>query len=119
MKQFAKKNWICGQTTRGFCTTITHRRIMTSLSVSIWLKTNTIQQPPNSPNLAPCDFFLFGRLKEPLRGTRYRTRDEVMEKSKMALMAILALAHQLAIGQFGQTVLTNLEISGDLEPIGI
>ena len=49
---------------------------------------NTIQQPPNSPDLAPCDFFLFGRLKKPLRGTRYSTRDEVMEKSKMALMAI-------------------------------
>ena len=40
------------------------------------------------PNLAPCDFFLFGRLKKPLRGTRYSTRDEVMEQSKMALMAI-------------------------------
>ena len=23
-------------------------------------ETNTIQQPPNSPDLAPCDFFLFG-----------------------------------------------------------
>ena len=50
--------------------------------------TNTIQQPPNLPDLAPCDFFLFGRFKKPLRGTRYSTRDEVMEKAKMALMAI-------------------------------
>lgn len=50
--------------------------------------TNTIQQPPNSPDLAPCDFFLFDRLKKPLRGTRFSTRDEIMEKSKMALMAI-------------------------------
>ena len=49
---------------------------------------NTIQQPPDSPDLAPCDFFLFGRLKKPLSGTRYSTRDEVMGKSKMALMAI-------------------------------
>ena len=49
---------------------------------------NTIQQPPNLPDLAPCDFFLFGRLEKPLRGTRYSTRDEVMEKSKMALMVI-------------------------------
>ena len=40
---------------------------------------NTIQQPPNLPDMAPCDFFLFGRLKKPLRGTRYSTRDEVME----------------------------------------
>ena len=51
-------------------------------------ETNTIQQPPNSPDLSPCDFFLFGRLKKPLRGTRYSTLDEIMEKSNMALMAI-------------------------------
>lgn len=32
---------------------------------------NTIDQPPYSPDLAPCDFFLFSRLKLPLRGTRF------------------------------------------------
>lgn len=36
--------------------------------------TNTIQQPPNSSDLAPCDFFLFGRLKKPLRGTRFSSQ---------------------------------------------
>ncbi|CAK9819055.1 Protein GVQW3 [Anthophora quadrimaculata] len=50
--------------------------------------TNTIQQPSNSPDLAPCDFFLFNQLKKPLRGTRYSTREEVMTKSKTALMDI-------------------------------
>ena len=37
-----QKDRICGQITRGFCTTITHRRTMPSLSVSIWLKTKRI-----------------------------------------------------------------------------
>jgi len=50
-------------------------------------KTNTIQQPSNSPDVAPCDFFLFDRVKKPLRGTRFNSRKE-MEKSKMALMVI-------------------------------
>lgn len=50
--------------------------------------TNTIQQPPNSPDLAPCDFFLFNRVKKPLRGTRFSSREEVMEKSQEALMGI-------------------------------
>lgn len=50
--------------------------------------TNTIQQPPNSPDLAPCDFFLFNRVKKPLRGTRFSSREEVMEKSQEALMDI-------------------------------
>jgi len=50
-------------------------------------ETNTIQQPSNSPDMAPCDFFLFDRVKKSLRGTRFNSR-KVMEKSKTALMAI-------------------------------
>jgi len=51
-------------------------------------ETNTIQQPSNSPDMAPCDFFLFNRVKKPLQETRFNSRKEVMEKSKTALMAI-------------------------------
>ncbi|XP_071649994.1 protein GVQW3-like [Temnothorax longispinosus] len=47
-----------------------------------------IAKPSNSPDLAPCDFFLFNRIKKPLRGTRFSSREEIMEKSKTALMAI-------------------------------
>ncbi|XP_066143583.1 histone-lysine N-methyltransferase SETMAR-like [Euwallacea fornicatus] len=46
------------------------------------------QTPPNSPDLAPCDFFLFNRVKKPLRGTRFSSREEVIEKSQEALMDI-------------------------------
>ena len=60
-------------------------------------ETNTIQQPPNLSNLASCDFFLFGRLKKPLRGTRYSTRDDVMEKSKMALLNVLRIGSSAGI----------------------
>ncbi|EFN87778.1 hypothetical protein EAI_10319, partial [Harpegnathos saltator] len=56
--------------------------------------TNTIQQPPNSPDLAPCDFFLFGRFKKPLRGTCFSSQEEIMEKSKTALMAIPKTEYQ-------------------------
>ena len=52
-------------------------------------ETNTIQQPPNAPDLTPCDFFLFGQLKKLLRGTRYSTRDEVMEKSACNSLKLL------------------------------
>jgi len=37
--------------------------------------------------MAPCDFFLFERVKK-LWGMRFNSRKEVMEKSKTALMAI-------------------------------
>jgi len=38
-------------------------------------ETNTIQQPLNSPDMAPCDFFLFDRVKKPLRGTRLKPKE--------------------------------------------
>jgi len=51
-------------------------------------ETNTIQQPSNSPDIAPCDFFLFDRVKKSLWGTRFNSRKEIMEKSKMTLIVI-------------------------------
>ena len=37
----------------------------------------TVPQPPYSPDLAPCDFWLFSKLK--LRGCRYETIEEMKE----------------------------------------
>ena len=39
----------------------------------------TVPHPPYSPDLAPCDFWLFPRLKEKLRGCRYETIEEMKE----------------------------------------
>ena len=39
----------------------------------------TVPHPPYSPNLAPCDFWLFPKLKEKLRGCRYETIEEMKE----------------------------------------
>ena len=36
--------------------------------------------PPYSPDLAPCDFFLFGYIKNRLIGSEFTTRDEALEK---------------------------------------
>ena len=57
-------------------------------------ETNIIQQPSNSSDMAPCDFFLFDRVKKSLRGTRFNSRKEVMEKSKTALMTIPTIEFQ-------------------------
>ena len=37
-----------------------------------------LEHPPYSPNMSPCDYDLFAKVKEPLRGTRYNTRDELI-----------------------------------------
>ena len=39
----------------------------------------TVPHPPYSPDLAPCDFCLFSKLKENLRGCRYETIEEMKE----------------------------------------
>ena len=39
----------------------------------------TVPHPPYSPNLAPCDFWLFPKLKENLRGNRYSTIEDMKE----------------------------------------
>ena len=38
-----------------------------------------VPQPPYSPDLAPCDFCLFPKVKEKLRGCRYETIEEMKE----------------------------------------
>ena len=46
---------------------------------------NTVPRPPYSPDRAPCDFCLFPKLKEKLRGCRYET----IEKMKEAVTKVI------------------------------
>ena len=39
----------------------------------------TVPHPPYSPDLAPCDFWLFPKLKETLRDCRYETIEDMKE----------------------------------------
>jgi histone-lysine N-methyltransferase SETMAR len=69
----------------------------TSLLVSSFLaKNNTIimPQPPYSPDLAPCDFFLFPKLKRPMKGRRFATIEEIKAASLEELRAIPKSAFQ-------------------------
>ena len=48
-------------------------------------------KPPYSPDLAPCDFCLFPKLKRPLLGHRFDTIEEIQAESKKVLKAILEI----------------------------
>ena len=39
----------------------------------------TVLHPPYRPDVDPCDFWLFPKLKEKLRGCRYETIEEMKE----------------------------------------
>ncbi|VEN48760.1 unnamed protein product [Callosobruchus maculatus] len=57
----------------------------TSLLVREYLaKNNTVMVPqsPYSPDMAPCDFLLFPKLKRPMKGRRYATIEEIKTASK-------------------------------------
>jgi len=45
----------------------------------------TALHPPYSPDLAPCDFWLFHKLKKDLRGSRY----EIIEEMKEAVSRVI------------------------------
>jgi hypothetical protein len=48
-------------------------------------KIAVIPHPPYSPDLAPCDFFLFPKLKLKLKGRRFDTIDEIQDESQKVL----------------------------------
>ena len=47
-----------------------------------------VTQPPYRPDLAPCNFWLFPKLKSHLKGKRFQTMDEIQENMTGQLMAI-------------------------------
>ncbi|GFU53074.1 histone-lysine n-methyltransferase setmar-like protein [Trichonephila clavipes] len=47
-----------------------------------------LRQPPYSPDIAPCDFWLFPRLKMPLNGHRFDNKQTVETNATNALKAI-------------------------------
>ena len=86
MKLFAKRDRNYGSTTLGFCTTIIHRRtlpIPRDFFVKNW--THVAPQPPNSPDLAPCNFWQFPKLKRPLQGKRFDSIEEIERETVRAL----------------------------------
>ncbi|KAJ4442248.1 hypothetical protein ANN_12114 [Periplaneta americana] len=48
----------------------------------------TVRQPPYSVDLAPCDFWLFPKLKTPLKGSRFESREEIMRNATTELNTI-------------------------------
>ncbi|KAG5317259.1 MOS1T transposase, partial [Pseudoatta argentina] len=72
----------------GFCTMITPL-LTHSLVREFLAKNNTLMMPqlPYSPDLASCDFFLFPKLKRPMKG-RYATIEEIKTASKEELNKI-------------------------------
>ncbi len=60
------------------------------------MRTNMVQRLPHapySPDLAPNDFWFFGRLKENLRGTRFPTKEDLMNAVADEITAIPSIQY--------------------------
>ena len=99
------KQWICIR----FCVKLEHssaetiQMIQTATAMgSWWLAASSrllqgvlvkypitqVTQPSYSPGLVPCNFWLFPKLKSPLKGKRFQTIHEIQENMMGQLMAI-------------------------------
>ncbi|PNF43029.1 hypothetical protein B7P43_G08778 [Cryptotermes secundus] len=47
---------------------------------------NFLNTAPYSPDTAPCDFWLFSKLKMPLKGTRFESREDIMQNATARLI---------------------------------
>lgn len=63
----------------------------TAAATNDYLKTKKVEcigHPPYSPDLAPCDFFLFPNIKDKLRGIRFNTAEEAVEAYRKLLSEV-------------------------------
>jgi len=60
----------------------------------------TLPHPPYSPELAPCDFFLFPKMKLQLNGRRFDRVEEIQRESQNVLGTLLEQEFQHAFQQW-------------------
>ena len=74
--------WLAASSQQCACSCITSHAEIFGKSTN-----HQVTQPLYSPDFAPCDFWLFPKLKSPLKGKRFQTIDEIQENTEQ-LMAI-------------------------------
>lgn len=72
-----------------------------------------LRQPPYSPDVAPCDFWLFPRLKMPLKGHRFDDKKTVETNATNALKAIPITDFQDCFGKWKHRYERVVQSNGD------
>jgi len=72
------------------CITTLRTHTLHILCSRFWAKHGTaqLQQPPYSPDLAPCDFFLIPRFKKVLKGHRFEATEDIKRNWTKTLLDI-------------------------------
>ncbi|KAL4089251.1 hypothetical protein QTP88_024309 [Uroleucon formosanum] len=77
-----KNGWVLHQDNAPAHSAFSIQRFLTEKKMSV------LQHPPYSPDLAPCDFFLFPKIKSFLKGTHFQTVDDVKMKTAELLKGL-------------------------------
>ena len=72
-----------------------------------------LEQPPYSPNLVPCDFFLFPKLKEVIKGTRFQDSKAIKTTVTRELRAIPEESFQECVEAWQKRLEKNIRAQGD------
>lgn len=78
-------------TTRNFRILHDNARPHTAMSICQYLakrRITVMSHPPYSPDLSPCDFFLFNLLKKPMRGIRLSSVEDIQNKCTSLLKSV-------------------------------
>ena len=95
--KYSGKGWhMCNQALHalGCCTMTLPHVTQQSPSMNVWQKKAFLWflSPPHSPDLSPCDFFLFPRLKNHLKGCHFGALDNIHKSVTDKLKGIPAEA---------------------------
>ena len=88
----------------------------TAISIRAFLAKKNIvnlDHPPYSPDLAPCDFFLFPKLKGVIKGTRFDDLDAIKRTTTKELRSIPQVAFQGAIESWKKRMEKCARLQGD------
>ena len=72
-----------------------------------------LEQPPYSPDLAHCDFFLFLKLKEVTKGTRFQDSEAIKTAVMRELQAILEESFQECVKAWQRRLEKCIQAHGD------
>ena len=75
-------------------------------------KVKVLNHPPYSPDLSPCDFFLFPRLKKMLSGNKYMSRSSLGSTIYQCLQQILKEVYLPAFGNWVKRLQKCVSVKG-------
>ncbi|GFV71560.1 putative mariner transposase [Trichonephila clavipes] len=74
-----EKSWIFHQDNAPAHSALSVKRFLAKHSIPV------LEHPPYSPDLEPCDFYLFSKVKSALKGTRFESVEAVKKKAARVL----------------------------------